>query len=83
MASRITGRDAHMRDIRLITPPVEVRESEFHAACLWLGGPERAGFFVAEMTAEGELHTGMFFISDQDVCTLFRKVWGEGTQGLH
>ena len=83
MAARITGRDAHIHDIRLITPSVEVKEGVFLAARMWLEDPDCAGYFVAEMTAEGDLRTGMFFISDQDVCTHFRRVWGEGTQGLH
>lgn len=83
MAEQITARAAIERGITLINPPVEIDVAAYDEAVEWLSAAAHPGHFHAQVCAEGEVRTGFFMLSDQTVCTRFRRRWGRGTQALN
>jgi hypothetical protein len=75
MAQRETGRTSIEKGIRFINPPLEVVPSRQEAAQDWLDDPERDGHYVSEMTAEGDVRTAMFWVSDLTVWCAFKLEW--------
>jgi hypothetical protein len=78
MATKHDARSVLKNRLPLLHPPVEVEGDLKDDADAWLADANRPGHFMSMMTAEGEIRTAMYWITEPEVSRAFRQRWCKG-----